>query len=62
MVKNGKPFFRHIKVRTHSFPWITISLPFQVKKFFNFFDVADRMNLCGRNVAFPVWEGTNLIE
>ena len=26
------------------------------------FDVADEMNLCGRNVAFSVWKGMNLIE
>ena len=33
-----------------------------IKKFFNFFDVADRMILCGRNVAFSVWKGRILIE
>ena len=33
-----------------------------IKKFFNFFDVADRMILCGRNVAFHVWKVKNLIE
>ena len=33
-----------------------------IKKFFNFFDAADGMILCGRNVAFAVWEGRILIE
>ena len=33
-----------------------------VKKFFIFFDAADGMILCGRNVAFYVWKVKNLIE
>ena len=33
-----------------------------IKKFSIFFDVADGMNLCGRNVAFHVWKVKNLIE
>ena len=33
-----------------------------IKNFSIFFDVADGMNLCGRNVAFSVREGMNLIE
>ena len=34
----------------------------RLKIFQFFFDVTDGMNLCGRNVAFPVREGMNLIE
>ena len=34
----------------------------RLKNFSIFFDVADGMNLCGRNVAFSVREGMNLIE
>ena len=33
-----------------------------IKNIFIFFDVADRMILCGRNVAFSVWKGRILIE
>ena len=31
-------------------------------KIFHFFDVADGMILCGRNVAFPVWKRMIPIE
>ena len=34
----------------------------RLKNFSIFFDVADGMILCGRNVAFHVWEGRILIE
>ena len=34
----------------------------RLKNFSIFFDVADGMNLCGRNVAFSVWKGRILIE
>ena len=34
----------------------------RLKIFQFFFDVTDGMNLCGRNVAFPVREGMNLTE
>ena len=34
----------------------------RLKNFSIFFDVADGMILCGRNVAFAVWEGRILIE
>ena len=34
----------------------------RLKNFSIFFDAADGMILCGRNVAFYVWEGRILIE
>ena len=34
----------------------------RLKNFSIFFDVADGMILCGRNVAFVVWKVKNLIE
>ena len=34
----------------------------RLKNFSIFFDVADGMILCGRNVAFHVWKVKNLIE
>jgi len=34
----------------------------QLKNFLIFLGVADGMILCGRNVAFSVWEGRILIE